>query len=54
MVMLIRTISLFLVIIIFREGKGRFVGGLGPLRPGNKKLGLKSKNQTKGNRILRR
>ena len=37
MIMLIRTISLFLVIIIFREGEGRFVGGLGPLRPGNKK-----------------
>ena len=44
MVMLIRTISLFLVIIIFREGEGRFFGGLGPLRPGsNKKLGLKRK-----------
>ena len=31
---------LFLAIVIFRGGEGRFVGGFGPLRAGNRKSGL--------------
>ena len=51
---LIKISFLFLTIGLFRESKGRFVGGFGPLRAGNKNQVKKWKIKLKGNRILHR
>ena len=43
---------IFLTITIFAEVDGRYVGGFGPLRAGNKNQVKKWKIKLKGNRIL--